>query len=172
MRKQLGFRSRTLLVLLIALALAPVASAASSPTNEFDELPTCSDMTEAQVPGKDPGSACRVPIVRVLGPETGITVLDFYRSGWTHTHTSESDSDLTEDYIKVSGYFYWKYNPGDNWILGDPENNVPCKDEDDFASHVACRTYGDSGNYFKQDGYHYFRTAGYQDENFKTTDLW
>jgi hypothetical protein len=126
-------------------------------------------MPEAQISGHDPGSACRVPMVALSGLQTNAALSSVYRSGWTNTHTSESDSDLSEDTIKVTGYYYWKYNQGDSWILGD---DSPCEDLRYNQSHAACRTYGSTGNYHKQDGYHYFHTSGYTDDSFQTTDTW
>jgi hypothetical protein len=131
-------------------------------------------MPDAQipVPGKKPGSACRVPVVQLgvfADPKIeSVGVLTLYRSGWTNKWTSESDSDLTEDFIKVEGYLYWWVGGG--WSLEDD-----CEDPNTNSSHAACRTYGGGGgspSTLKQDGYHYFHTDGYQDDSFQTQDTW
>jgi hypothetical protein len=93
--------------------------------------------------------------------------LTLYRSGWTHKWTSESDSDLVEDSIKVEGYLYWKNNSEDDWIFEPP----PCEDPNTQSYHAACRTFG-GGSINKQNGYHYFRKSGYPDQSFQTQDGW
>lgn len=126
-----------------------------------DKPPSCKDMPDAQIPGQPAGSACRVPIVSRQGDAAPTTL---YRSGWTNTYTSESDSDLTENQIKVEGYLYWYV--GGQWYFDDS-----CVDDNTWASHAACRTYG-GGSENRQDGYHYFHTTGYGDSEFETQDYW
>jgi hypothetical protein len=103
-------------------------------------------------------------------PKSGsVGPLSLYRRGWTNQWTSESDSDLVEDFIKVEGFLYWVISE-DNRQLEDD-----CADPRSYSSHASCRTYGGgggSGSTLQQDGYHYFQTDGYVDDNFGTQDTW
>ncbi len=154
------------LSLFSTLAFASETVLAEGPSASV-EVPQCRNMPDAQIPGKPAGSACRVPVWpldQVVGLE--ITPLTLYRSGWTHRWTSESDSDLVEELIKVEGYLYW-------WAGGQWNFEDDCEDSNTYSSHAACRTYspGVSGT-LRQDGYHYFHTQGYQDDWFQTQDIW
>ena len=153
---------------LVALAETPPVPNAVSPNSL--SAPRCIDMPDAQMWGREPGTGCRVRIVPLLnrhdGKQGGILPLGtgLYRRGWTNKWTSESDSDLLEDRIKVEGYLYW----ANNGLLLDN-----CADDNSWASHAACRTYGGtSGSHLRQDGYHYFHTAGFYDDSFQSSDNW
>jgi hypothetical protein len=132
-----------------------------------DPAPKCIDMKDAQVPGLPQGSACRVRIQPISGAAATYSATTFYRSGWTHQFSSESDSDLTEDSIRVEGYLYHIVN---GTLYFDPP---ACIDSKQGSMHAACRTYGGSGSYERlQNGHHYFYTAGYGSDNFSTQDHW
>ena len=160
MRKSISI---TLLVLIVVLGAFGIVSAQGpdEPDRDKNQAPWCSDMPDAQVPGKKPGSACRVPIVPASMSFDTISKppRSLYRSGWTHQFTSESDSDLVEDTIKVEAFLYWGTQLDDQ-----------CDDENHWSSHAACRTYGQSADH--QYGYHYFHKTGYPDQDFWTSDYW
>lgn len=149
--------------LLSALLLSVAPAALAQGPDDSKQPPMCSDMPDAQIPGKKPGSACRVPVVVIGGGLQPLIIL--YRSGWTHCFSSESDSDLVEDQIKAQGWLYYKLE--DTWYYDDD-----CEDLRTWSSHAGCRTYGGVWDHFKQDGYHYFHTAGYSDDSFQTRDEW
>ena len=168
MRKVKFFSVFVLLVLFAAMG-APRVTLAQGPDDD-EQVPMCLDMPDAQIPGKEPGSACRVPIMPAINPADAsaeLKPLSLYRSGWTHRWTSESDSDLVEDLIKVEGYLYFKSKWEDDWLFEPPA----CEDPNEYSYHAACRTFG-GGPINKQDGYHYFRKSGYQDDSFSTRDVW
>jgi len=154
-------------VLLVLLLNIASGMALAQGPGHIKEPPRCSDMPDAQIPGTKPGSACRVPVA-VAGK--GMLTLDtVYRSGWTHTYSSESDSDLVEDSIKVEAWLYWVHGEDNRSIEDD------CEDPRTYSSHAGCRTFGSgggSGSTMQQDGYHYFHKSGYVDENFQTQDTW
>ncbi len=136
---------------------------------DLANMPQCIDMLDSQVQGHRPGTACRVLAVPQSADLTTAEsepslLLDVYRSGWTDRFTSESDSDLIEDHIKVDGFLYW-------WVGGSWSFEDDCSDPRDFATHAACRTYG-SGSPHAQNGYHYFSKSGYGDQSFQTRDEW
>jgi hypothetical protein len=162
MRKHQHLVPVSILVVILALAVPGFVSA-SGPDDADPTIPVCSNMESAQIPGAVTGSACRVPVTSL--ERAGDEMLEsIYRSGWTHYYTSESDSDLVEDQIKVTAFLYWWVN--NHWSLDDS-----CEDPRTWASHAACRTYG-GGSLNRQDGYHYFHKAGYQDDNFSTQYMW
>ncbi|MCZ2154248.1 MAG: hypothetical protein LC114_10195 [Bryobacterales bacterium] len=152
----------SILFVMLALTVPEMVFAVGS--DDIDPLiPSCINMVDAQIPGEVPGSACQVFIA--LENQAGTEMLgSIYRSGWTSYYTSESDSDLTEDHIKVQAYLYWWLN--DHWSLLDS-----CVEDNYWASHAACRTYGGASQQ-RQKGYHYFQKAGYQDESFSTQHTW
>jgi hypothetical protein len=155
----------TLLVLIVVLGAFGTVSAQGPDEPDGDErqIPRCSDIPDAQeVPGKELDSACRIPVVPVDMPFDS-KLLSVYRSGWTNKWTSESDSDLWEDSIRVSAYLYLNGPAG--WQFEDS-----CTDSTS-GHHAACRTYG-GGDENKQNGYHYFHKSGYEDQSFQTTDHW
>ncbi len=177
---------RVLVYVVFALLSTPMAPALASagpppppyPSDPFskpsvpEEVPQCIAMPNAQIPGEKPGSACQVPIMvtspSTAAPSNSMVPMALYRRGWTDRWTSESDSDLIEDRIKVEGYLYLWVSGGGYWALEDN-----CEDDNNFSSHAACRTYGGgSGSSLKQDGYHYFHTSGYVDDHFQTQDRW
>ncbi len=157
-----GWLKHILLVsILLAVLLITWGNAFADGDSEpnLEDYPACSDMKAFQIAGRDIGSACKVPVTL----KNGAATLTVYRSGWTHHYTSESDSDLVEDRIKVDGYLYWWVG---YWSLDDH-----CQDDNSWSSHAACRTYGGSSQN-KQNGYHYFQKSGYQNTSFMTTDSW
>jgi hypothetical protein len=121
-------------------------------------------MKGAQIAGTEPGSACRVPVIALGKRSQPLRAL--YRRGWTHYYTSESDSDLTEDMIKVEAYLYW--------VLSYDLLEDQCEDTNNWSSHAACRTYGatGSGSRMKQVGHHYFQTSGYVDSQLESSHEW
>ncbi|MEA3309742.1 MAG: hypothetical protein U9Q70_09565 [Chloroflexota bacterium] len=124
------------LFVLLALLVSVVPGAVLGQEPDGDEqAPLCIDMPEAQISGEKPGSACRVPIVplnKFADSSVGsIGALAVYRSGWTYKWTSESDSDLLEDRIKVEGYLYWEV--GGSWYYDDQ-----CTDDNNWSHHAAC----------------------------------
>lgn len=148
------------LALLLSIMSTATPAWADGPENGED-APACSDMPGAQIPGKKTGSACRVAVTAI---DKGLLLLA-YRSGCTHRVTSESDSDLVEDLIKVEGYLYY-------WLSGQWQYDDQCGDQHSTSSHAACRTYNVGFDHWKQDGYHYFHKAGFQDTWFSTRDEW
>ena len=146
-----------LLVILLMTWGNVFADGGSTPS--LEDYPACSSMKAFQIAGRYPGSACKIPVTS----KNGAGSRTIYRSGWTHHYTSESDSDLVEDQIKVDGYLYWWVG---YWSLDDH-----CQDNNSWSSHAACRTYG-GGSQNKQNGYHYFHKSGYTDTSFMTTDFW
>lgn len=166
-------RRRTLwvvmLVSLISITLLVPGSAVVA-EDPFDgvgteEMPTCLGMPDAQVEGYPAGAACRVP-ARLTAEGEGLGVLrDVYRSGWTSLVTSESDSDLVEDMIKVQGWLYW--------IVGGSECfDDSCVDTQYISTHAACRTSTSGSGDWHQNGRHYFHTDGFGDDDFQTDDYW
>jgi hypothetical protein len=122
----------------------------------------CSNMPDAQIAGRQPGSACSVPIVAIDSFSGGLGVLSpLYRRGSTHHWTSQSDSDLTENVINVTGYLYWK-------VDGSWQHEFTCDDPRNNSQRAVCRTYGPggSGQTMKSEGFHYFHTTGYVDDAF------
>ncbi len=170
-----------LALLMLTLSLSASAVLAQGPEpyptpppppgrSDLANMPRCIEMADAQIPGEKPGTTCRVPVVRLrANSPKGMTpqIVDVYRSGWTNQWTSESDSDMIEDEIKVEGYLYWWVG---YWSFEDY-----CVRDNQWSSHAACRTYGSgggSGSTLHQDGYHYFRKSGYQDQSFQTGHTW
>lgn len=154
-----------LLVLIVVLGAFGTVSAQGpdEPDGDEKQIPWCSEIPDAQeMPGTEPGSACRVPVV-LVDMSSDSKLMSGYRSGWTNKWTSESDSDFWEDSIRVTAYLYWKV--GGDWQFEDS-----CSDPTS-GHHAACRTYG-GGDENKQDGYHYFRKSGLGDQSFRTRDLW
>ena len=147
----------TSLSLIMLLMASGNAFADGDGEPSLEDYPACINMKAYQILGRDPGSACKVPVTL----KNGAASRTIYRSGWTHQYTSESDSDLVEDRIKVDGYLYWWAG---YWSLDDH-----CQDDNYWASHAACRTYG-GGASNKQNGYHYFTKSGYGSDFFTTTD--
>jgi hypothetical protein len=150
-------------ILALLLSLMPSAAMADGPEDR-GRLSVCSSMPEAQIPGTTPGSACRVPVVAVgKGPQP---LRSLYRSGWTNRNTSESDSDLTENRIKVEAWLYY-------WFSSQWNHEDDCVDQNYWSSHAACSTTGSVvWDDWRQDGYHYFHKTGYVDDNFQTRDEW
>lgn len=154
----------------IMATLLMFAGTASADTGEvlsdLSSYPKCSDMPEAQIAGMKPGQGCRVHAVP--SAKMGLSASGgVYRSGWTNQSTSESDSDLAEDIINVDAYKYIQWIAGGSWQLDDT-----CDDHNTNTSHAACFTLGGGGVAEKQDGYHYFQTSGYQNDNFSSSDTW
>ena len=150
----------TVAVLLALLSsLEPVAAQTLGPQDEKDHAPRCSNMLESQVTGSQPGSACRVPVIMIAPSADDLGVFSsLSRRGSTYRWTSQSESDLVEDEIKVEGYLYWWVNDG--WSYDDQ-----CDDSNLTSSRAVCRTYG-GGNTNKSEGFHYFHTSGYVDDSF------
>ncbi len=153
-----------MLVLIVVLGAFGTVSAQGpdEPGRDEKRVPLCSDILDAQgMLGKEAGSSCRVPVAPV-GMSFNSKLL-VYRSGWTDRWTSESDSDLWEDSIRVSAYLYWYVSS--SWQFEDS-----CTDSTS-GHHAACRTYG-GGDENRQNGYHYFQKSGYVDQSFQTVDYW
>lgn len=161
MRKSISI---TLLMLIVVLGTfeTVLAQGPDEPNIDGKQVPWCSDIPGAQMLDMKTNSACRVPIL-AIGPSSDSKLTSLYRRGWTNKWTSESDSDLWEDSIRVSAYLYLNGPAG--WQFEDSCNDPTS------GHHAACRTYG-GGDENKQNGYHYFQTGGYVDQSFRTTDHW
>ncbi len=131
-----------------------------------EDMPLCINMPEAQIPGHRQGAACRVPVRSVAGEGTFAPMLTLYRSGRTDRTTSESDSDIAEDYINVEGYLYWYDSSMVRHYWDD------CDKPEQYSTHTVCTNTSGGGGTWEQDGDHYFRTAGYVDDHFETRDRW
>lgn len=162
-------RTLLLLVFSVAALIMFVGNASANMhevSPEFLSYPKCINMQEAQIAGMKNGQGCRVRVVSIA--KTGLASNIFlYRSGWTHTATSESDSDLAEENINVNAFKYIRWIEGGSWQLDDS-----CADHRTNTSHAACRTYGSGGVAEKQNGYHFFHKSGFNDTNFSTSDTW
>lgn len=169
--RRITIMKRILLLLVFSIAalllfVGNVSANMHEVSPEFLSYPKCVNMQEAQIAGMKAGQGCRVCVASIT--KTGLSSNIFvYRSGWTHTATSESDSDLAEDQINVDGFKYIRWVAGGSWQLDDS-----CDDHRTNTSHAACRTFGSGGVAEKQDGYHYFHKSGYGDTNFSTSDTW
>ena len=164
MRRRMVQQALVSFLVMVALLATPTLALADSPDAVLPDVPKCSDMPEAQVPGLPVGSACRVPVQPLPGtiPDS-LRGVDLYRSGWTTHHTSESDSDLVEDRIGVWAYL---------WINGTEILIDDGLDLHDYATHAAWTTSGGSGYVVRQNAWHRVWKAGYQDAAFQTQDIW
>lgn len=161
--------SLSLVVVLLSLLIGAQGVQADPllpPVHRYQDL-WCSNMPDAQIAGRQPGSACSIPIVAIDLSSGELGVLSsLYRRGSTYRWTSQSDSDLTEDDIRVTGYLYWKV--GGSWLFEDS-----CYDPKTQSQRAVCRTYGPggSGQTMKSEGFHYFHTTGYVDASFWTSHI-
>lgn len=162
MKRQLMSLSLVVVLLSLLIGSQGVQADPLLPPVHREQALWCSNMPDAQIAGRQPGSACSIPIV-AIDPSSGeLGVLSsLYRRGSTYRWTSQSDSDLTEDVINVTGYLYWKV--GGSW-----QHEYTCDDPRTKSQRAVCRTYGGggSGSIMKSEGFHYFRTTGYVIDSF------
>jgi hypothetical protein len=151
----------------IALANSHHLAQAYPPDGDkvHQQLPSCANMPDAQIPGTVPGSACRVKIAAPVGISMPSSMDTFYRSGSTHHNTSRSDSDLTEDRIKVEGFLYYL-------LSGTYYYDTQCLDDKTTSMTAVCATVGGVFHQLRQDGNHYFWNSVYGNDSFRTQDTW
>ncbi len=164
MKRSLMFLSLVVVLLSLLIGSQGVRADPLLPPVHREQDMWCSNMPDAQIAGRQPGSACSIPLV-AINPSSGeFGVVSLYRRGSTYQWTSQSDSDLTENDIRVTGYLYWKV--GGAW-----QHEDTCYDPKTQSQRAVCRTYGPggSGQTMKSEGFHYFHTTGYVDDAFWTS---